>query len=394
MKNIFWAALHLVPLFGSATLRQLQSYFGDGETVWHASKDDLQKSKCLGAKRLSELIEFRKRFAIEQLEQDLKKYAVNICVETDNEYPKMLKEIFDPPFIFYYQGKLLSTDLCLGIVGSRLTTPYGKQVASSLAFKLAKAGFTIVSGAAKGIDTQAHIGALRAKMRTIAVLGCGLDIAYPAENKSLLRHIAQNGAVISEYPLKTLPLSGHFPARNRIINGLSKGIIVVEAAKKSGSLITAELALSEGRDVFAVPGNIYSTNSQGCHKLIQQGAKLVASAEDIIEEYQSYQTNEAVETAKKDDFVEQSSLLDASSVQMNEQNDDSKELADAKVMQMNADEKAVYEILSSSVNEAKSTDEIIYKLRINVSNIAFILLQMKLKGLIAETSPNCYIRSN
>ena len=227
-----------------------------------------------------------------------------------------------------------------------------------------------MSGAAKGIDTQAHIGALKAGGRTVAVLGCGLDTAYPAENKQLLQRIAQTGAVISEYPLGTEPIAGHFPARNRIINGLSKGILVVEAAKKSGSLITAELALSEGRDVFAVPGNIYSDKSVGCHMLIQQGAKLVTRADDIIDEYEA-EPVQAQQDVQQPTLAEQAPSLPA----------------------MTPDEQAIYDILPVSHSEAKSTDEIIYKLRINVSNIAFILLQMKLKGLIEEVSPNFYARA-
>lgn len=356
MKNIYWAALHLVPHIGNKTLHRLGDYFGDGETVWTADEKTLAKSKCLTEKMLSELIEFRRSFSVKQLEQDLMRYKVKICVELDEDYPSSLQEIFDPPFILYYQGNLKADEACIGIVGARACTPYGAQIAQSIATQLAKANFTIVSGAAKGIDTNAHIGALKTG-RTIAVLGCGLDIAYPQENKQLLLDIAKTGAVISELPLKTPPIPGNFPARNRIITGLSKGILVVEAAKKSGSLITAELALSEGRDVFAVPGNIYSAKSQGCHKLIQQGAKLVTSAQDIMDEYHSFVVKTTTENTP---------------------------------IAMTKEEKAIYDYLS--LTEPKCTDEIIYKLRIDVSNIAFILLQMKIKGLIKETSPNFYIR--
>ena len=356
MKNIYWAALHLVPGIGNKTLRHLYDYFKDGEVVWMADKKTLLDSKCLSEKTLSELIEFRQGYSLAQLEDELSRYKVKICIEADEEYPSSLKEIFDPPFILYYQGVLKPDESCIGVVGARACTPYGAQIAQNIASQLAKADFTIVSGAAKGIDTNAHIGALKTG-RTIAVLGCGLDIAYPQENKQLLQDIAKTGAVISELPLKTAPIPGNFPARNRIITGLSKGILVVEAAKKSGSLITAELALSEGRDVFAVPGNIYSVKSQGCHKLIQQGAKLVTSAQDIMDEYHSFVPKAQVETVQ---------------------------------IEMTAEEQAIYDYLS--LTEPKCTDEIIYKLRIDVSNIAFILLQMKLKGLIKETSPNFYIR--
>lgn len=369
MKNLFWAALHLIPGIGNTALRRLRECFGSGESVWTASAEELKRSQ-LGPASLSKLIEFRSRFSVEQLREQLGSYNVKVCLECDAEYPARLREIFDSPFLLYFCGSLQGDEKAVGIVGARFASPYGRQVAQSISFDLAKAGFTIVSGAAKGIDTQAHIGALKAGGRTVAVLGCGLDTAYPAENKQLLQRIAQTGAVISEYPLGTEPIAGHFPARNRIINGLSKGILVVEAAKKSGSLITAELALSEGRDVFAVPGNIYSDKSVGCHMLIQQGAKLVTRADDIIDEYEA-EPAQAQQDVQQPTLAEQAPSLPA----------------------MTPDEQAIYDILPVSHSEAKSTDEIIYKLRINVSNIAFILLQMKLKGLIEEVSPNFYARA-
>lgn len=365
MKNIFWAAINLVPGIGSRTLRQLYRYFHDGESIWYASIDELKCSKCLKEKALSELIEIRQKISIENLKKELEEKQINICTEIDEIYPKSLKQIYDPPFMLYYKGILPKSDRCIAIVGSRKSTVYGKQIAQDFAKNLAAKGFMVVSGAAKGIDTKAHEGAL-VNGKTIAVLGCGLDIAYPSENRDLLEKISKHGAVISEYPLGTAPLSGNFPARNRIITGLSKGVLVVEAAKKSGSLITAEFALSEGRDVFAVPGNIYSKTSEGCHYLIQQGAKLVSNVNDIVEEYMS----------ENKDIVLSEKLFN------DEQNLN---------LLLTKEEKLIYDNLSFT--EPKCTDEIIYKLRMNVSNISFILLQMKLKGLVTETSPNFYIRA-
>lgn len=362
MKNLFWAAINTVPGIGSIKLRQLYRYFHDGEAVWTATVDELANSQCLNAKALSELIEFRQKISIDKLKAQLEHYKIKICIENDEDFPKTLKEIFAPPFILYYQGVLPQNELCIGIVGSRTPTVYGKQIAKKMGRDLTKYNFIIVSGATRGIDTNAHLGALQ-NGKTIAVLGCGLDIVYPLENKQLLETIAQNGAVISEYPLGTLPKPGNFPARNRIITGLSKGILVVEAAKKSGSLITAEFALSEGRDVFAIPGNIYSVKSEGCHSLIKQGAKLVTDVKDIVEEYMSTVNQRQITTKTQDDLG----------------------------FFMTAEEQLIYDNLSFT--EPKCIDEIIYKLRINVSNIAFILLQMKLKGLVKEISPNFYIRA-
>lgn len=365
MNNIFWAAINLAPGIGSKTLRQLYGYFHDGERVWSATVEELKRSNCLKEKALSELIEIRQKISIEKLKCEFIEKGINICVEIDEIYPKLLKQIYDPPFILYYKGTLPTNDKCIAIVGSRRATVYGKQIAHDMAKQLSGKGFIVVSGAAKGIDTSAHEGALM-KGKTIAVLGCGLDVIYPAENKSLLEKIAENGAVISEFPLGTAPLAGNFPARNRIITGLSKGVLVVEAARKSGSLITAEFALDEGRDVFAIPGNIYSKNSEGCHYLIRQGAKLVCSADDITEEYMS-ENKDTVLSEKLFEAEEKLKFL------------------------LTNEEKLIYDNLSFT--EPTCIDEIIYKLRMNVSNISFILLQMKLKGLVTETSPNFYIRA-
>ncbi|MCQ9208506.1 MAG: DNA-processing protein DprA [Omnitrophica bacterium] len=204
---------------------------------------------------------------------------------TDKDYPANLKHIYDPPATVYLKGELILEDnIAIAIVGSRRATPYGLKNAKSLAFELAARGITVVSGLARGIDSAAHRGALEAKGRTIAVLGSGLNVIYPHENERLAEEIAKSGAVISEFQQDVGPQRYHFPRRNRIISGLSLGVVVVEAAQKSGALITANCALEQGREVFALPGKIDSWTSRGTHDLIKQGAKLVESIEDIIEE--------------------------------------------------------------------------------------------------------------
>jgi len=203
----------------------------------------------------------------------------------DKDYPTNLRYIYDPPATVYLKGNIVPEDnIAIAIVGSRRATHYGLKNAKSLAFELAVRGITIVSGLARGVDSAAHRGALEAKGRTIAVLGSGLNVIYPKENERLAEEIAQNGAVISEFPLDAGPQRYHFPRRNRVISGLSLGVVVVEAAQKSGALITANCALEQGREVFALPGKIDSFTSRGTHDLIKQGAKLVESIEDIIEE--------------------------------------------------------------------------------------------------------------
>lgn len=203
----------------------------------------------------------------------------------DKDYPANLKYIYDPPSILYIKGNILPEDtIAVAVVGSRRATYYGLKNAENLGFQLAAGGITIISGLARGVDSAAHRGALKARGRTIAVLGSGLNKIYPRENEELVEEIAQNGAVISEFALDTPPLRQNFPRRNRIISGLSLGVVVVEAAKRSGALITANFALEQGREVFALPGKIDSFTSKGTHDLIKQGAKLVESIEDIIEE--------------------------------------------------------------------------------------------------------------
>jgi len=210
--------------------------------------------------------------------------AQAICLE-DQEYPSLLRQINGPPPVLYVQGRSeLLESCCVAIVGSRAATSYGHRIASLLARDLAAQGVTVVSGLALGIDSCAHAGALAISGATVGVLGCGLDVVYPQQNSNLYEQIRGSGLLVTEYPLGTSPDAFRFPARNRIIAGMSYGVVVVEAARKSGSLITAEFALDEGRDVFAVPGQVDSFKSAGAHWLLQQGAKLVLSAGDILEE--------------------------------------------------------------------------------------------------------------
>ena len=215
-----------------------------------------------------------------------KHYIDIICIE-DEEYPSLLKEIDNPPIVIYIIGrKDILNETNIAIVGSRDATEYGKYVAKEFAYKLSKKGFNIVSGLARGIDSFAHKGTLNVKGKTIAVLGNGLDTIFPKENKKLADEIINTGGcIISEYPLGTKPLRENFPARNRIISGLCNGVLVVEAKPKSGTMITVDFALEQGRDVFVIPGNIDSVNSMGTNELIRQGAKLVTNPEEIMEEY-------------------------------------------------------------------------------------------------------------
>jgi len=279
-----WLLLSKLPLLNSKKCRQIVEYFGSPKKVFSASFNDIMKVPGLDKETALSIMQ-AKKMNIEKEIAELHKIDVNIVGFQDSLYPPNLLTIFVPPFLLYVRGKLKKEDVnAVAIVGTRRATTYGKLAARKLARDLAKEGITIISGMARGIDTAAHWGALEGGGRTIAVLGCGVDIVYPPENKRLMEEIIKNGAVISEFPLKSAPDAFHFPQRNRIISGLSKGVVVVEAPLRSGALITVNFALEEGREVFAVPGNIFSPNSQGTNRLIKEGAKLVETKEDILEE--------------------------------------------------------------------------------------------------------------
>ena len=284
-----WLALSLVPGMGPVTCNKLVAHFGSPEKVLAAGSSSLTAVASLRKESLAALSGEGRQHLEDLANKEIDRAAeknIAIIPGDDPLYPALLKNIHDPPIVLYVLGapELLN---CrgIGIVGSRAATHYGKEVAGQMAASLSRQGFTIISGLALGIDTAAHNGALAAEGKTIAVLGCGIDRVYPPGNHNLYRSIASAGAVVSEYPLGTKPDNFRFPARNRIISGLSLGIVVVEAANRSGSLITAKHALEQGREVFAVPGRIDSVKSAGTHTLLQQGAKLVHSINDIVEEF-------------------------------------------------------------------------------------------------------------
>ncbi|WZL74830.1 DNA-processing protein DprA [Clostridiaceae bacterium 35-E11] len=270
---------------GNKTFIKLIDYFGSAKDIFQAPEHVLLKVKGINQDIIHNIIENRDHKTLNHLINQFKKYHIDVLCKEDEKYPENLKHIYDPPEILYKKGSIVDKDKnAVAIVGARKASTYGKWVAYKLASDLAKKNITVISGMAYGIDTAAHRGALDHGGRTVAVLGCGLDICYPKSNYNLMLEIEEKGAILSEYPIGTKPLSGNFPARNRIISGIAKGVVIVEANMKSGSLITAEFALEQGRDVFAIPGNINSPLSMGTNKLIQEGAKLITSIEDIIEE--------------------------------------------------------------------------------------------------------------
>ncbi|MEX2578747.1 MAG: DNA-processing protein DprA [Verrucomicrobiales bacterium] len=278
-------ALNLLPNIGPIRVRRLLERFGGPERILAASRSELAAVSGIGGEMAEQIAAWEDHVDVEEEKRRIADHDISLVTLEDEEYPAALREIYDPPFLLFVRGRLLKSDAAaVGVVGSRRTTHYGKEQAKKLSFQLARAGFCIVSGLARGIDTAAHEGALAAGGRTIAVLGSGIGNVYPPENQALADRIAESGAVVSEFPVLYVPDKQSFPLRNRIVSGMSQGLLVVEAPARSGSLITANQALEQGRTVFAVPGPVDRPTSEGCNRLIRQGATLVCSARDIVED--------------------------------------------------------------------------------------------------------------
>jgi len=281
----YWIGLNMVLGVGKTLCHRLVKAFGSPEKVFHASRKELMGVERVGDKVARQILNFDLEQSLKREYQLVKRKDVQILTIEDSEYPFLLKSIYDPPPVIYYKGNFLDDQsVPLAVVGTRKSSSYGRMVTEKLCTELSEMGVCIVSGMARGIDTIAHKAALKQEASTVAVFGCGLEYTYPPESGSLRRQIEEQGAVISEFPMSTKPDRNNFPARNRVISGLSYGTLVVEAGEKSGALITAQFALEQGREVFAVPGNIYSSESRGTHALIKVGAKLTDSSKAVVED--------------------------------------------------------------------------------------------------------------
>jgi len=279
-----WVGFSLIPGIGRVRFAQLEKHFGNLTDAWKAGPAAL-KQAGLDSNTVNAITHWRQKISLDGEMEKLDHYGVKALTCHDDGYPARLKEIYDYPPVLYVRGSLLPQDeWCLAVVGTRRATVYGRQVTQEIVSDLVSNKITIVSGLAKGIDTVAHNSTLEAGGRTIAVFACGLDTVYPAENASLARRIIQQGALVSEYPLGTRPRAENFPRRNRIMSGMSLGVLVAEAGESSGAIITANMALEQNREVLAVPGSILSPSSRGTNHLIQEGAKLVRSYTDVMEE--------------------------------------------------------------------------------------------------------------
>ncbi len=357
----YWLAWNKISDIGPKRFHKLIKYFGSAENAWHAKSGEILKVLSLSNKISSRISEEKNNINPNKELDLLDQHKVRVLTINDGLYPQNLKEIHDPPPVLYFKGSIIEKDKnSISIVGSRKATYYGKMVAENLSKDLALVGLTIISGMARGIDTAAHKGALSVNGRTIAVLGCGIDLIYPPENRRLAKEIEESGAIITEFSFSTLPERQNFPRRNRVISGLSLGTVVVEAAEKSGALITTDFALEQGREVFAVPGNITSSMSNGTHNLIKQGAKLINTYQDILEEIPGIVTQE---TNTKEINPEKYSL--------------SKE------------DQIIYKIIS---NEPMHIDEIIEISKLSASKVSEVLLNLELKDLIKEIEGKKFIK--
>jgi DNA processing protein len=280
----YWVAFSGIPGVGRVRIAQLKDHFGSLQDAWNAPEGKL-KQAGLDSRSADALVTLRPRISVDDEMERLERHGVDALICEGPAYPSRLKEIYDYPPVLYVRGKLPADDEpCLAIVGTRRPTVYGRQVTEEIVADLARSSITIISGLARGIDSVAHRTALDAGGKTVAVFGSGLDIVYPGENAKLAQAIVEHGALVSEYPLGVKPKAENFPLRNRIMSGLSLGVLVVEAGERSGALITAQQAMEQNREVFAVPGSILSPASQGTNRLIQEGAKLVRNHTDILEE--------------------------------------------------------------------------------------------------------------
>ena len=280
-------ALNMMTALGPVRVRNLTAALGSPEAVFTASEADLRRAEGIGAEVARGILAQRGEVDPVAEEERARKHGAHIITQEEAEYPAALKQIYDPPLALYVRGTLVKEDRhAIAVVGTRHATHYGQSVADKLSYQLARTGFTVVSGLARGIDTAAHRAALKGEGRTLAVLGSALDKLYPEENEELAETIAEHGAVISEYTMGREPDRTTFPYRNRVVSGLSMGIVVVEAGVKSGAVITATGALEQGRTVFAVPGRVDQPSARGTHMLIKQGARLCEGIDDILQEFE------------------------------------------------------------------------------------------------------------
>jgi DNA processing protein len=358
-ERSYWVAWSRIRGVGPARFERLMQYFGDPQSAWSANRVELHAA-LNEEKIIGEIIRQRAALDPQALLEQLAKHNVAAVTLRDSGYPALLRQIPNPPFVLYVRGSLTVEDeAAIAIVGTRRITPYGRQVTAKIAHELTEQHITVVSGLAHGVDREAHNAALDAGGRTIAVLGCGVDIVYPPQHIKLAERIVENGAIVSDYPLGVAPEAANFPARNRIISGLSLAVVVTEAPEQSGALITANFAVKEhNREVMAVPGTIFSTASKGCNQLIQEGAHCVTSTADIITHLNLF-------------------LLP-------------QQISMREVLPSDETEAAIFALL---MDEGSHVDEISRATNMPAAQVASVLMMMEIKGMVRNLGGMCYARA-
>jgi DNA processing protein len=360
-------ALNLIEGVGPVRVRQLLEHFGDAPAILAASRTQLTQVRGIGADTADAIAGWEQTVDLAGELKRITDFGCRVVIQSDEEYPASLREIYDPPIVLYLKGALTAKDKnAVAMVGSRQTTHYGIETARKLAYQLAYVGVTVVSGGARGIDTAAHQGALAAKGRTVCVLGTGLNIVFPPENKDLFDRIAENGAVMTQFPFNRNGDKQSFAIRNRIVAGMTLGTVVVEADLHSGALITSNFATEYGRQVFAVPGRIDSPRSKGCHDLIKKGAKLCEDAEDILSEFEYL-----FPSSNKPPSPGETGMLPALELSENEQ----------KVLD------------TLRTDDETSIDEVIRKSGLPSSAVSVALLSLEMKRVVKQLPGKLFVRN-
>ena len=359
-------ALNLISNVGPVRVRQLLEYFGEAPRILAASRQELLRVKGIGEETAAAIAGWESLVDLKAELKRIEEFGCRVVIQTDAEYPELLRQIYDPPIVLYVRGQLTPKDKnSVAMVGSRMTTHYGIEVARRLAYQLGYLGVTVVSGGARGIDSAAHQGALSAKGRTIAVLGTGINLVWPPENKELYERMTENGALVTQFPFNRPGDKQTFPIRNRIVAGMTLGTVVVEANLTSGALITANFANEYGRQVFAVPGRIDSPRSKGCHDLIKKGAKLCEGAEDILSEFE---------------YLFPPSNRPASPA----------ETGQLPALELTENEQKVYDTLTE---EQASIDEVIRQSGLPASAVSVALLSLEMKRIIRQLPGKMFVKN-
>ena len=394
----YLAALCSINGVGRSKLRLALNILGSARAVFEASAVELTKLELFTPKQLRQLLEGRKGEQPHSLLTFCQQRKIRLMTLFEEDYPPSLKQIADPPLVLYVWGKIPAYAYAVAIVGSRMCDGYGIQATRDFSYKLAQRGVPIISGGAKGIDTVAHTSCLEAGGVTVAVLGCGIDIAYPETNLGLFQRIAQQGAVLTEFAPGVQPLALNFPMRNRIIVGLSQAVLVAQAARKSGAVITAHIAADEGREVYCVPGNIFAGSNLGCHDLIRKGAKLVDGAEDIIEDMLDWQ---AMMQSRSTGQVEQNLFSyqhSAAEEELSRQEAAAKlqaqrkQLEEAKLCKLLSLSEAARKIYAFLADDARGFDAIMELSGENFMTVSMAVLDLQVAGLIVEEGVQTYRR--